>query len=82
MEDRTERVKPRRQSQSIVHLTRAVYPVTLDLPDHSSTPWTRDPPRGLEVNGAAFLAVILGLGVPLVFLITLFIQSDAQVPKF
>jgi photosystem II PsbM protein len=33
---------------------------------------------GLEVNGAAFLAVILGLGVPVVFLITLFIQSDAQ----
>jgi len=33
---------------------------------------------GLEVNGSAFLAVILGLSVPVVFLITLFIQSDAQ----
>jgi len=33
---------------------------------------------GLEVSGPAFLAVILGLGVPVVFLITLFIQSDAQ----
>jgi len=33
---------------------------------------------GLEVTGPAFLAVILGLGIPTVFLITLFIQSDAQ----
>merc|ERR1740116_195189 len=33
---------------------------------------------GLEVSGPAFLAVILGLGVPLVFLVTLYIQSDAQ----
>ena len=27
---------------------------------------------------AAFLAVILGLFIPVVFLVTLFIQSDAQ----
>ena len=33
------------------------------------------------MSGPAFLAVILGLGVPVVFLITLFIQSDAQVPR-
>jgi len=33
---------------------------------------------GLEVSGPAFLAVILGLGIPVVFLVTLFIQSDAQ----
>jgi len=33
---------------------------------------------GLEVQFGAFLAVILGLFIPVVFLITLFIQSDAQ----
>ena len=33
---------------------------------------------GLEVNFGGFLAVILGLAIPVVFLITLFIQSDAQ----
>merc|ERR1719327_1066080 len=33
---------------------------------------------GLEVNFGAFLAVILGLFIPVVFLVTLFIQSDAQ----
>lgn len=33
---------------------------------------------GLEVNFGAFLAVILGLFIPVVFLTTLFIQSDAQ----
>merc|ERR1719316_1973932 len=33
---------------------------------------------GLEVNFGAFLATILGLFIPVVFLITLFIQSDAQ----
>ena len=33
---------------------------------------------GLEVTFGAFLAVILGLFIPVVFLITLFIQSDAQ----
>ena len=33
---------------------------------------------GLEVTGPAFLAVILGLFIPVVFLVTLFIQSDAQ----
>jgi len=33
---------------------------------------------GLEVSGPVFLAVILGLGIPVVFLVTLFIQSDAQ----
>ena len=33
---------------------------------------------GLEVSFGAFLAVILGLFIPVVFLITLFIQSDAQ----
>ncbi len=33
---------------------------------------------GLEVTFPAFLAVILGLFIPVVFLITLYIQSDAQ----
>ena len=33
---------------------------------------------GLEVSFAAFLAVILGLFIPVVFLITVFIQSEAQ----
>merc|ERR1711981_1417012 len=33
---------------------------------------------GLEVNFGAFLAVILGLSVPCVFLITLYVSSDAQ----
>ena len=33
---------------------------------------------GLEVSFGAFLATILGLFIPVVFLITLFIQSDAQ----
>merc|ERR1719454_2545560 len=33
---------------------------------------------GLDVSFAAFLAVILGLFIPVVFLVTLFIQSDAQ----
>jgi len=33
---------------------------------------------GLDVNFGAFLAVILGLFIPVVFLVTLFIQSDAQ----
>ena len=33
---------------------------------------------GLDVQFGAFLAVILGLFIPVVFLITLFIQSDAQ----
>merc|ERR1712087_443701 len=33
---------------------------------------------GLEVSFAAFLAVILGLFIPVVFLVTLFIQSEAQ----
>jgi photosystem II PsbM protein len=33
---------------------------------------------GLEVSFGAFLAVILGLAIPVVFLVTLFIQSDAQ----
>jgi len=33
---------------------------------------------GLEVTFGAFLAVILGLFIPVVFLITLFIQSEAQ----
>eukprot|EP00320_Phaeocystis_rex_P022011 CAMPEP_0119062080 /NCGR_PEP_ID=MMETSP1178-20130426/5745_1 /TAXON_ID=33656 /ORGANISM="unid sp, Strain CCMP2000" /LENGTH=134 /DNA_ID=CAMNT_0007043331 /DNA_START=15 /DNA_END=420 /DNA_ORIENTATION=- len=33
---------------------------------------------GLDVQFGAFLAVILGTFVPVVFLITLFIQSDAQ----
>jgi len=33
---------------------------------------------GLEVQFGAFLAVILGLFIPVVFLVTLFIQSDAQ----
>uniref|UniRef100_A0A6T7YRB7 Uncharacterized protein n=1 Tax=Prymnesium polylepis TaxID=72548 RepID=A0A6T7YRB7_9EUKA len=33
---------------------------------------------GLDVQFGAFLAVILGLFIPVVFLVTLFIQSDAQ----
>ena len=33
---------------------------------------------GLEVSFGAFLATILGLFIPVVFLVTLFIQSDAQ----
>lgn len=33
---------------------------------------------GLEVSFGAFLATILGLFIPCVFLITLFIQSEAQ----
>jgi len=33
---------------------------------------------GLDVSFAAFLAVILGLFIPVVFLVTLYIQSDAQ----
>merc|ERR1719163_975443 len=33
---------------------------------------------GLDVSFAAFLAVILGLFIPVVFLVTLFIQSEAQ----
>jgi photosystem II PsbM protein len=33
---------------------------------------------GLEVQFGAFLAVILGLFIPVVFLITVYIQSDAQ----
>ena len=33
---------------------------------------------GLEVSFGAFLAVILGLFIPVVFLITLYIQSEAQ----
>ena len=33
---------------------------------------------GLEVSFGAFLAVILGLFIPVVFLVTLYIQSDAQ----
>ena len=33
---------------------------------------------GLEVSFAAFLAVILGLFIPVVFLVTLYIQSEAQ----
>ena len=33
---------------------------------------------GLEVNFGAFLAVILGLFIPVVFLTTLYIQSEAQ----
>merc|ERR1712216_594930 len=33
---------------------------------------------GLEVTFGAFLAVILGLFIPVVFLVTLFIQSEAQ----
>ena len=35
-------------------------------------------PIGLEVSFGAFLAVILGLFILVVFLVTLFIQSDAQ----
>ena len=34
--------------------------------------------QGLDVSFAAFLAVILGLFIPVVFLVTLYIQSDAQ----
>ena len=34
---------------------------------------------GLDVSFGAFLAVILGLFIPVVFLVTLFIQSEAQV---
>ncbi|KAJ1487855.1 hypothetical protein T484DRAFT_1617239 [Baffinella frigidus] len=33
---------------------------------------------GMEVSTAAFLAVILGTFIPVVFLITLFIQSEAR----
>ena len=33
---------------------------------------------GLDVSFAAFLAVILGVFIPVVFLVTLYIQSDAQ----
>ena len=33
---------------------------------------------GLDVSFGAFLATILGLFIPVVFLITLYIQSDAQ----
>ena len=33
---------------------------------------------GLDVQFGAFLAVILGLSIPVVVLITLFIQSEAQ----
>merc|ERR1711924_214385 len=33
---------------------------------------------GLNVTFGAFLAVILGLFIPVVFLVTLYIQSDAQ----
>ena len=33
---------------------------------------------GLEVNFGAFLATILGLFIPVVFLVTLYIQSEAQ----
>jgi len=33
---------------------------------------------GLEVSFPAFLAVILGLFIPVVFLITVYIQSEAQ----
>ena len=33
---------------------------------------------GLDVSFAAFLAVILGLFIPVVFLVTLYIQSAAQ----
>ena len=32
----------------------------------------------IEVSFAAFLAVILGLFIPVVFLVTLYIQSEAQ----
>ena len=34
--------------------------------------------QGLDVSFAGFLAVILGAFIPVVFLVTLFIQSDAQ----
>ncbi len=33
---------------------------------------------GCQVSFGAFLAVILGLFIPVVFLVTLYIQSDAQ----
>jgi photosystem II PsbM protein len=33
---------------------------------------------GLDVSFGAFLAVILGLFIPVVFLVTVYIQSDAQ----
>jgi photosystem II PsbM protein len=33
---------------------------------------------GMEVSAAAFLAVILGTFIPVVFLLTLFIQSEAR----
>merc|ERR1712039_964838 len=33
---------------------------------------------GLDVSFAAFLAVILGLFIPVVFLVTVYIQSEAQ----
>merc|ERR1719426_329046 len=33
---------------------------------------------GLDVSFGAFLATILGLFIPVVFLVTLYIQSDAQ----
>ena len=33
---------------------------------------------GLEVSFGAFLATILGLFIPVVFLVTLYIQSEAQ----
>jgi len=33
---------------------------------------------GLDVSFGAFLAVILGLFIPVVFLVTLYIQSEAQ----
>merc|ERR1711865_69115 len=33
---------------------------------------------GLDVQFGAFLAIILGLLIPVVFLVTLFIQSEAQ----
>ena len=34
--------------------------------------------QGLEASFGAFLAVILGLFIPVAFLVTLFIQSEAQ----
>merc|ERR1719252_351517 len=33
---------------------------------------------GLDVSFAAFLAVILGLFIPVVFLVVLYVQSEAQ----
>lgn len=33
---------------------------------------------GLDVNFGGFLAIILGLFIPVVFLVTLYIQSEAQ----